>query len=173
MSNDFQKWLIWNVGGSTAAIAVLVILLLLLGSDISKRASAIRNERQGSAFRLQAVESLVLLRSGAGQAEKQKIILEDSLPDKDQLVGFSKQLESIAKNHQLGFGFSFESETAGSETAPGTNNFTMTLGGAYQNFLRFLKAVEDSKYFVAFDFFDINLKDKEYQIIIKGRVFSQ
>lgn len=173
MDADFKKWLLWNAGGAAAGAVILIIFLLLLGNDLSRRVSLIQTERQQLAARLQSIESLISLRSGSDRAAKQQAILEKALPNKDQLIGFSKELEQLAKSNQLGFGFSFESETAGTETAPGKNNFTMTLGGSYPNVIRFLKATENSKYYITLNLVEINLKEKEYQTVMKGQVFSQ
>lgn len=170
---DFKKWLLWNAGGAATAIAILAAFVLLIGADISKRADAIENQKQELALRLKATESLVSLRAGVDQAGRLFTALRDILPAKDQLLVLKKQLELFARNNKLGLGFTFENEILATDTAPGSNNFTMSGSGSYANLVNFLKAVENSKYFVAFNFFDLDLKDKDSQMIIKGKVFSQ
>ena len=170
---DFKKWILWNAGGTAAAVIILAAFILLIGADISKRADTINNQKQELAVRLGAVESLVSLRAGADRADRLFKALQDILPAKDQLLDLRKQLEFFARNNQLGLGFSFENEIPATDAAPGSNNFTMSGDGAYSNFINFLKAIEKSKYFVAFNFFDLNFKDRDSQIIIKGKVFSQ
>ncbi len=170
---EFKQAIIRSLSVAFALIMALSLLLLLIGKDISGRVKKIQNERQELSFRLQSLESLAALRSGSEKANKIFSAIQDFLPPRDQLVGFSKILENFSKSNQLGFGFQFESENPPTETDPGINNFILTSSGAYPNFLRFLKAAEDSKYFIGFTSFDISKKDKDLQMLIKGRVFSQ
>ena len=170
---EFKQALVKNLGIAFAVIAALSLLLLLVGKDISGRAKKIQEQGRELSFRLQSLESLAALRSGSEKASKIFPVIRNFLPSRDQLVGFSKVLENFSKSNQLGFGFKFESETLPTETDPGINNFTLTSSGSYINFLRFLKATEDSEYFIGFNSFDLSKKDKDFQMLIKGKVFSQ
>lgn len=170
---EFRQWLLKNVGGAAAAVLILAVLLLLLGLDISRRTGAIIRQRQDLASHSQSLNSLALLRSEAERANKIRGAIQDFLPSGDQLISFPKSLEGLAKSNQLGFGFTFNSEVAGSVAEPAVSNFTLVTRGLYNNFLNFLKAVEKSKYFVGFELFDLNRKDKDFEIIMKGKVFSQ
>ncbi len=170
---EFKQAIIRSLAVAFALIAALSLLLLLIGNDISARVKNIQSNRQELSFRLQSLESLASLRSGSERASKILETIQNFLPPRDQLVGFSKVLENFAKNNQLGFGFQFESERQSTETVPGINNFILTSSGGYSNFLRFLKAAEDSKYFIGFNSLDILKKDKDFQMLIKGSVFSQ
>ena len=83
-------------------------------------------------------------------------------------------MELAAKSNHLGFGFRFDAETGGTDKEPGTDSFILTSYGRYQNFTKFLKFIEDSKYFVGFNSFDLNRRVKNnFEILIKGKVFSQ
>ena len=172
-NNYFKNWLLWNVGGGAAALAVLGIILLLIGADISRRAADIEVQRQSLSGRLQTLSSLVSLRSGSERAKDLLPKLQNSLPSKDQLIGFSKFLESIARTNQLSFNFSFLDEITSAENTPSANNFSMTLSGSYADFLRFLKAIEASQYYMGFNSFEVVSKGKGYEAVIRGKVFSQ
>lgn len=172
-SKDFKQWLIWNAGGGAAVLAVLFILILLIGGDISSRAGKIRAQRLDLEARLQSFNSLVSLRAGADRAGRLLPRLQDSLPSKDQLIGFSKYLEGQAKQNNLAPAFSFDSETPSAGAIPGINGFSLTLNGAYADYVRFLKAVESGKYFINFASMDISEKGNKFEILIKGKVFSQ
>lgn len=174
MNNNYLKnWLIWNVGGGAAALAVLGIALFLISSDISRRAADIELQRRSLASRMQTLNSLVSLRSGSDRAKDLLPKLQNSLPSKDQLLGFSKILESMAKANQLGFNFSFLDEIVSIDNAPSANNFSMTLTGSYADFLRFLKSAETSQYYMGFNSFEIAAKGKGFEMVIRGKVFSQ
>jgi len=134
---EFRQWLLKNVGGFAVIILALATLLLFLGFDISRRTDTIVRQRQDLASRSQALSSLALLRSEAERANKIKEAIQDFLPTGDQLIVFPKSLESSAKNNQLSFGFTFNSEIAGSVSEPAINNFTLVTHGLYGNFLNF------------------------------------
>ncbi|MBI3046323.1 MAG: hypothetical protein HYY86_02170 [Candidatus Harrisonbacteria bacterium] len=170
---EFRQWLLKNGGIALAVILFLAILLLLLGRDISSRTAMIGKQRQDLLLRSQAINSLALLRSEGEKSENIFKAVKDFLPTSDQLISFPNTLENLAKNNQLGFGFAFNAEVPASESEPGVNTFTLTSSGAYNNFLNFLKAVEKGKYYAGFDFIELNKKDKDFQILMKGKVFSQ
>ena len=170
---DFKQWVFRNSIISGTAVLAMAILLVLVGGDITGRVKDIKIKRQDLASRTFLIESLASLRADASRADNLLGALKASLPPKDQLIGFSKTLEGFAKTNQLGFGFAFDSETVATESAPGSNSFTLTLKGSFSNLIRFLRAVESSKYFVDFSYFDVVQKGNDFEIIIKGRVFSE
>ncbi len=172
-SKDFKQWIIWNAGGGAAVLAVLFILILSVGGDMSSRAGKIRMQRQDLEVRLQSFNSLISLRAGADRAGRLLPQLQNSLPSKDQLISFSKYLETQAKQNNLTFLFSFDSETPSTDSVPGINGFSMTLNGAYADYVRFLKSVEGGKYFINFGSMDISEKGNRFEILIKGKVFSR
>lgn len=170
---EFKNWFLKQISISLTVILLLAALLLLIGRDISLKTANIKQQRQDFSLRSQALNSLAFLRSEAERSKNILKAIQDLLPQSDQLINFPKSLEGLAKNNQLSFGFSFNSETPAEENKPAINAFTLNLSGQYNNFLNFLKAVERSQYFVAFDFLDLNKKGADFEIIMKGRVFSQ
>ena len=172
-SKDFRQWVIWNAGGGAAVLAVLLLLVLLVGRDISSRSGKIRIQRQDLEIRLQSLNSLIALRAGSDRAARLLPKLQGALPSKDQLIYFSKYLETQAKKNNLVPSFLFESEVAGTESVPGMNSFSLTLTGKYADYLRFLKSLEDSDYYINFSSIDIAEKESAFEILVKGKVFSQ
>jgi len=170
---EFKNWLIKNSIIAGAIILALILLIFFIKADISGRTAEIKSQRQDLTARLYSLESLTLLKADSKKAEALRANLENSLPTKDSVIGFTKTIENFAKSNGMGFGFAFESETLGTINSPSANNFTITSSGSFQNFLRFLKAMEQSKYYVNFSYLDLSQKAKEYSVIIKGRVFSQ
>ena len=174
-NNDFKQWLIWNAGGGAAVVGLLVFFLLLIGSDISSRSAGIGEDRHDIKARVQALNSLVTLKTEAERADRLLPQLQNALPAKqsDRLLEFSKFLESIAKANQLSnFGFAFENEVSSTETTPGINNFIVTLAGQHSNLLKFLKSIENGSYFVSFANLDLTAKEGRFDMMLKGKVFS-
>lgn len=173
INNYFKNWLIWNVGGGAAAIAVIGVILLLLGSDISSRAMEIESQRQNLESRLQAIDSLISLREGSVRSKDLLPKLQNSLPSQDQLIGFSKFMEAMAQTNSLSFNFAFLDEIAGTDSVPSTNNFILTLSGPYADFLKFLQSVEASQYYISFTSFEVVAKGPVFEVVAKGKVFAQ
>lgn len=170
---EFRQWLTRNIGGTILGLLIITAFIFFLAKDISNRTETIKERRRELTSRLQAFGSLALLRSDAERAGKLFVELQNSLPQKDQLIGFSKALEGFAKNNQLDFGFFFEAEAVSTDVLPGRNEFKVTSSGSYANFIRFLKKIEESQYFVNFNLFDLAQKGKEFDILMRGGVFSQ
>lgn len=132
-------------------------------------------QKQELAARFLAFESFASLRTESEKASQLLSALQISLPTQDELIGFSKYLEDLAGNNQLEFGFAFGPETIATEQAPGTNNFTITARGNYLDFVRFLRSIEQGKYFIGLDSFNFNKRGgkNEFEILARGKVFSR
>lgn len=170
---DFKKWLMVNAGGGAAVLAAALVLIFLVGGDVSSRAESIKVQKQDLETRLQSLNSLIALRSGADRARRLLPKLQEALPTKDQLIGFSKYIGTQARQNNLTAAFAFDSEVAATAAVPGMNGFSLTLNGAYDDYVRFLKSLESSSYFVNFSSMDISEKDNKFEILSKGKVFSQ
>ena len=170
---DFKKWLIWNAGSGAVILVGLFILILFIGADMNSRSGKIKIQRQDLETRLQSLNSLISLRAGAEKARRFSAQIQNSLPPKDQLIGFSKYLDTQAKKNNLTSIFSFESEVPATDSIPGINSFSLTLAGSYIDYVKFLKSLEGSDYFVNFGSMDISEKGNKFEILLKGRVFSQ
>ncbi|MEK9170212.1 MAG: hypothetical protein AAB674_01025 [Patescibacteria group bacterium] len=170
---EFKNWLIKNASISGGIILFLAIILLFLGNDISGRVQGIREKNSAMTARLYAMESLASLKTDAEKATNLRGTLESFLPAKDQIIKFSKALENFAKNRKMDFGFAFESEISGTENSPGMNNFTMTSGGSYSDFIELMKFMERGKYVIGINYSELKEKGDKYEILIKGKIFSQ
>ena len=171
---EFRNWLLRYVGLYVGISLALGVLIVFLGRDIGIRAAQIASQRQDLSLRLQAFESLATLRSGEDRAKEFSAALEASLPEKDDLIAFPKALEGFARNNQLGFDpVEFESEEPSAEGLPGSNNFVMRTNGSYTNFIRFLRNIEESTYFVGFSVIDLSQRNGGYEMRMSGKVFSR
>lgn len=172
-SKDFKDWLMWNAGGGAAILAVLLLAVFLVGSDLNSRSEKIDLRRADLEARLQSLNSLIALRAGSDRAGRLLPKLQEALPSRDQLINFSKFIETQARQNRLEWVFVFESETPATKTVPGINEFSLSMSGTYADFVRFLKALESSAYYVNISTLDIAEKEKNFEILMKGKVFSQ
>jgi Tfp pilus assembly protein PilO len=172
---DFRNWLLRYAGLYIGIAAGLIVLILFLGQDIATRAAQIRSQRQTLASRLGAFESLTALQVGSREARQISAELEKSLPEKDELIAFLPVLENFAKNNQLRIEqrLKFESEIPGEGMAPNSHSFIIGARGSYANFVRFLRNIEESGYFVSFSMIDLAQRDTDFEMRMNGRVFSR
>lgn len=171
--NNFRQWLLRSAGGPLALIILMAALLLFLGKDIAARTADIQKNRQELALRSQSLNSLASLHLEAEKAKRLLEAVQALLPPGDQLISFPKNLETLARNNRLGFGFTFDSEEAAKEDQPGVNAFTFTASGPFIGILNFLASIEKGKYFVSFNLFDLQRKEGNLETVVKGEVYSQ
>jgi Tfp pilus assembly protein PilO len=150
-------------------IAIFLAGLIFLGWDINRRAQTIKNQRQELADRSAKMSLFAQLQSQSAQADSYRGILENILPNRDQLFDFSKELERLAKQTGLGFGFSFGSETSSSPTQPGRLKFVITVQGSFSKILDFIKNIEVSRFLINFESFDFSGMEAK----INGEVLFQ
>lgn len=137
-------------------IAVFLGGLIFLGWDINRRAKAIKEQRQELADRSAKLSLFAQLQSQSAQADSYLSILENILPNRDQLFDFPKELERLAKQAGLGFGFSFGNETPPGLAQPGRLKFIVTSQGSLLKIIDFIKNAEASRFLINFESFDFS-----------------
>jgi len=170
---EFKKQLFLKLGIGLGGVIVLVALTLLLSSDISRRVNQIQSQRSELFFRTQTIDVLATLKSDYEKVRPHLSFLENILPSKDQLITFSKDMETMARQNKVDLGFSFGPETPATDGDPGYLSFTITVAGTFNDLLAFVKDVGKSRYFTNFVSIDINRRDSVYTGNLSGRVFSQ
>ncbi len=135
-------------------ITVLLVGLIFLGWDINRRAQVIKEQRQELADRSAKLSLFAQLQNQSVQADSYLSILENILPNRDQLFDFPKELEKLAKQAGLGFGFSFGNETPPSSAQPGRLKFIIAVQGSLAKILDFIKIAEASRFLINFESFD-------------------
>ncbi|MDP3729568.1 MAG: type 4a pilus biogenesis protein PilO [bacterium] len=172
---ELKRWFTIHMGISGLLAITLVVFIMLLSSDMKNRSVSVRMKREELQSRSQALQTLVTLRKDADAAANITTFLQTALPSQEKLIDFPKFFESYAKNNSMEFGFTFDSETKSANNRPGANQFTMKSSGTYNQFIRFLKNIEQSQYFVKFKSINSTRKpgDEVFDITIKGEVFSQ
>lgn len=155
------------------AALVLIGLISWLITDINKRTGAIQEIKKETSFRFKAVETLASLKKDQRDAAAQKVSLSVMLPIQDKLINFPKDLNALAKKNDVDLGFSFGQELAGTDTVPGHISFTITASASFNNWLKFVEALENSRYMVSFDSFNLAGTEDKFQSVINAKVFSQ
>ncbi|HDH07564.1 MAG TPA: hypothetical protein ENG89_00905 [Candidatus Moranbacteria bacterium] len=167
----FRKKILLNIGISFGIVVLLGVALFFLSSIVEDKAEQIRKAKEELSFRSQVSESIALLRNESGQVEPYLDDLENILITKDNLVNFSQDLKTIAQQNQISLNLSFGTETPKTKNELGKINFTITIDGDFDNLIKFLKDLENSKYFVKLDKLDLTKKGGGLKIILKGVIF--
>lgn len=171
--DDFKKQLIIKLSIALGIISVFSVALVLMGRDIGKRAQAIRDQRIEIANRNQSLSVIANLQKDFNDAQKYTSILENALPTSNQLFDFPKELEFLAKKQNMGFGFSFGSETPPSESQPGSAAFVLTIQGTRAQIINFIKTLEEIRFLVNIGSIDISGAGDGFGATIGGIVYFQ
>lgn len=174
MESFTKRFYLYDIGIPALILATLFALALLLRFDIARRAAAIQELRSTLASRARGVETLAALRRSAERARIYASVLGNILPTRDQLIGFPKEFELIAKKFDVRLSAAFGGETAATATEPGAIEFSFSVRGTYANIVAFITAAETSRYILSWSAFEF-LKEKGdiYTATISGRVFTR
>lgn len=174
MESFTKRFYVVEAGVPALILAALLALAFLLRFDIARRVTAIEELRAGLASRAQAVETLAALRESAERARIYASVLGNILPTRDQLIGFPKEFELIAKKFDVRLSASFGSETAATVSEPGSIEFSFSVRGTYADIAAFLAAAETSRYIIAWSAFEfLKEKGEVYTATASGRVFTR
>jgi type II secretory pathway pseudopilin PulG len=168
----FKKQLILIISVTAGAAAVLGTLIIFLSSSISQKTAEIEVLEDNLNFRLQATDSLVVLRGDYSKAQQYIPTLDTILPTRDQLVSFPRDLSNSAKQEKINLNVSLGEETPKTETKLGSIAFTATGQGKFDGFINFFKGAETGRYSIKLDTLDFTRQGEDFRALIKGKVFS-
>ena len=107
MPDSYKTSLLVNLALGLGGVIILAPLIIFIGFDISGRAEKIQEQKRELISRTRTVDFLARLKSDSEKAADYSSFLTNVLPARDQLIGFSKDLEALAKKNQVDSGFSF------------------------------------------------------------------
>jgi len=170
---DFKKRLLINIGIPLGVCLVLLVILFLIASDISRKTEHIKELRTELLFRLNSAGSLAILTKEAEEAKNYNIQLEKILPHYDQLVNLPRDINIIAKQAQIDINTSLGGEeTSNKNTILKQTNFSLAGQGSFENFVNFLKFFEIGQYLIKIQTLDFTKQDGNFKILLTGQVFS-
>lgn len=174
MQDSFKKRLIRQLIITGISIILVVAIIIVLNIDINKRAKRIEERKQEAFMQTQIVLAFSSLKKEAELARGDLALLEAALPNRDELISLPRGLEVIAKKHEIDLGFSFGTEVAATETQPGSIRFTMSLGGGFDNLLRFMKDFELNPYYISLNSVDLVKREgSRFSLGTTGEIFTR
>mgnify|MGYP001573729873 CR=1 FL=1 len=135
--------------------------------------SQIQEKRQALAFRARVVEGETLLKSDLIRAQREGAFLDNVLPAPDNLIDFPRDIAIWASQNDIDVGFSFLREVESKDQEPGNIPFLLTGAGQLVNVFNFIRAMENSRYFIQFNQYDLVYDSGRYTFLINGQIFSR
>lgn len=174
MPDSFKRRFIKQLIIASASVAFVAVIIILLNFDLNKRMSRIEARKAQALLQSQSILILSDLKKEAVLARADYELLENALPTRDKLIALPRELETLAKAHNIDLGFSFGSETPSSEGQPGSIRFTMSLGGGIDDLLDFMKAFEANAYFINLSSVDLAKKEESrFSLGTTGEIFTR
>lgn len=160
----------------TAGLGILMILLLggglvFIGIDISKKSEQIKEIRNEISLRSKIINSLSTIRGEINKVQPYILGIENLLPTKDQLINFSKELDTAAAQNKVSLASNFSGEDARSSGDLKSLGLTASTEGDFSNLISFLKSVENSRYAVKLENIDLSERDKKFKMLFNGKIF--
>lgn len=174
MPDSYRRRFIKQLIIALVGIVIIATIIIILNSDINKRMQRIELRQKESLLQTQAILILSELKKESEIAKTNYALIETALPTRDQLISLPRELEQLAKKTSVDLGFSFGSETPSTDSQPGSIRFTMSLGGAMNDLLNFLKVFETNKYYINLSSVDISKKEGDrFSLGTTGEIFTR
>lgn len=171
--NHFRKRLIIEL-----SISLLIVLALFAGVEFFKGnvgdySDRIVAARATLSNRAASVGELASLRSQFnGKASNYLNVLHNIIPPYDQLINLNKELQSLAVQSNVGYGFSFAGEVSKSSGGLGSISFNLDASsGNFSSLMSFLKLVQNLRYLSSVDEVSMRSNNATLVMNIKARVF--
>lgn len=170
---NFKQQLYLIIGSTLALTAVLGFLNYRIMTYIFNNTNQIREKHQILITRSALIQEESSLRSDFKKAREGEIYLNNILPDSDQLIDFPRDISVWASQAGIDVGFSFIKEAENIDNEPGFTTFILTGAGPLSNILNFLRFIENGRYFIRFNQYEIMNEDSRFTLLINGQIFSR
>lgn len=174
MTSDFKKELI--IFASIIAGTVLVGggFLLWMDQHIAGQAHDIANERFTFLQYSHTIDLLAELKRIAPLVKSYQEKMNLLLPQKDDLVEFSRWIEGLSRVNEVSVGFAFQGSTVAAQNQDaGFIGFTLDVSGADENIRNFFRELElrSNRFLTSIDNFDLTNTDGTVRVLARGKVF--
>ena len=172
---DFKKSLIISLSITLGLTAVLLIAIIILTNNSSKKAEEIGRAKIEINAKNRALEILTILQSDSQKAAVYSNQIDSLLITKDQLINSKRDLSALAQENGMNLNLEFRDESPPTENELRKTNVVLNINsqtGGLMNFVNFLKALESSKYFLKFTNADLNMEGGRLSGTLNGQIFS-
>lgn len=149
----------------------LTAIIIYLGFDIAGKTDFIKGLRSEVNSRSQIAEALSFSMSDINKAQPYTSMIESFLPNKDQLLGLARDLNTIAVQNNVNLTAGFSEESSKTATDLKWIGVNINSEGDYGNLINFMKTLENSRYLIKANSLDMVKGEKGFKFSINGRVF--
>lgn len=173
--NIFKKQILAQSGILLGVVIILVAAIQLIAPELKKAAIKIQSQKSDLAFLSESTDLLPQLKSDLEKSQPLTNELNRVLPPKEQMAGFEKELTDLAKKVKIGVNFTKVGDTSATDAEPGFIQFLLTSDVSYGNFLKFVKEIEKSRFFVKINSLNMTRQGSadKYSIAANAQVFYQ
>ena len=172
---DFKKSLIISLSITLGLTAVMLIAIIILANDSSEKADQIGRAKIEINAKNRSLEILTILQSDSQKAAAYSNQIDSLLITKDQLINSKRELNALAQENGMNLNLEFRDESPPTENELRKTNVVLNINsqtGGLMNFANFLKALENSKYFLKFTNADLNTEGARLSGTLNGQIFS-
>lgn len=170
---SFKKQLTIQLAIAFGVLIILAIGLSVFAGSIRTAIDSLASLRADLAFRASSLESLANLQTQYNR--KAKVYSENltkAVPKKEELIGLSKDFQSLASLSKVEQSFGFTSETPASGGGLGFLSFQSSASGDLSNLSKFLSSIENFRFLTKVESLAISPSEPSSQKLnIKGRIF--
>jgi len=167
-----QKGIAVQISVALGMVGVLVLGVVFFGLNIKSSTRKIVSAREELAARTISLQSLASLRADyANKARAYLNVLHNIVPQKDELIDLSKDIQAVASASNLEYGFTFIGENQPTADALGFVKFNLKLGGSLTNLLNFLKNIQNFRYLIDIESVSIYREESLMRMNLVGSVY--
>ena len=174
MFNDqlFKKQLIKSLLITGSIVLMLTAILFVLGNRISNISDRISANKGEINLRRIGQESLVLLEKDREVATRYINIIENTLPAKDELINFPREIKTMGDKAGISPGFTFGAESSPVGGAAAVS-FQLSINGSLEQILNFFKEVERSRFLINIGDIDLIKSGGSFGGVLSGQVYFE
>jgi len=173
---NFRKYLIITISTVLGIILIVLVAVIFLASDSSKKAQQISQAKLEISRKNRGLELLTILQSESQKAASYSAELDSALITKEQLINSKKELIALAQTNGINLNLEFRDETPSLENKARRTSMVLSLNGSSGGFVsiaNFLKSIENSKYAVQLTSIDLNFENnRSFNGNLNGQIFS-
>lgn len=158
---------------SILIIGALLGILALFNLNLGKTSAKINSLSNNLFSRSSSIQGTSELKSQYNAyGESYLNVLYNVVPQKDELINFPKEIQTLASAFDLSLGFSYVGESAVTDEAPGSVSFQISVEGPEMaSIIEFIKEFENFRYFTQLESFAVGPSNANIKANIRGKVF--
>ncbi|MDI6717687.1 MAG: hypothetical protein QMD86_01370 [Patescibacteria group bacterium] len=171
---EYRKRIINAIIAGVAVICLMIAVVFVLGWDIKNKAEKAQTLRKQLQIQTESYELITILQADKEKSAKYLLRMDNFLINKDELINFPKEMNFLAKGNGFNQSISFGGETVPTGASSRKTGFGISLEGqgGLDSLMKYLNAVEQSRYFVNFSNIDVNLEGVKIKAVMNGEVSS-